>query len=690
VIDDDAPTPRAFAADPDLLVRRPEPPGGRPDRPSPPPDSSRPGPESQEPPRPERPPAHDGGQDAAAIHAIEGVLGARLADRRRAGARPGPDDQDAHAADQQPAAARAAGPSRPTGPPAAGSSAIRPGASQPWAHVAGPADRTSFFAEQARHRRATWRLSLATAAAVILAGLPLSLVVTPLVYLAIILFTKAMSVVVPLSPAVPQLFRAVARSIGSLMDVVEASDKGPIPLAMVGPAAVGVVMLLLPGVLIMLAVWLLLRRLFSGAGVGGLVIGLGARAPQPDDLEERQLLNVVEEMAIAAGLPPPRVMLLDGQIANAAVVGSCPEDAVVVVSRRLLDEMNRDETQGILAHQIASIGNGDLGIALSMVTVFRTWGLVNTLLDAPISSSARATLWRLLGVLRGRTTDDAALRAAEAARLLGSRVSTVEWEDVNMVLGTDEEKARAPGGIVGLLLKIRVFALFPIWAASGLAKTALLVLVMALLSPMLAWTWRTRRYLADATAVQLTRNPDGIAHGLMSLLARGGGIRGGAWADHLFVVGGGVTDRARAQKEDLEALQAELEQESAGKSGAEKVAARLRAGNRYRQRLQAEADNTDGGDQDQSEIGQMGWLSVHPTLQSRLKRLQAMGAHVSAEALDDGGAGKKMWLSLLIFSPFLALVVFLMGVVVVLATGLVIVFMMIPMALVYAVFEWLF
>ena len=77
-------------------------------------------------------------------------------------------------------------------------------------------------------------------------------------------------------------------------------------------------------------------------------------------------------------------MLLDGQIANAAVVGSSPEDAVVVVSRRLLDEMDRDETQGILAHQIASIGNGDLGIALSMVTVFRTFGLVNTLLDAPI------------------------------------------------------------------------------------------------------------------------------------------------------------------------------------------------------------------------------------------------------------------------------------------------------------------
>ena len=55
-------------------------------------------------------------------------------------------------------------------------------------------------------------------------------------------------------------------------------------------------------------------------------------------------------------------MLLDGEVANAAVVGSSPADAVVVVSRRLLDEMDRDETQGVLAHLIASIGNGDLGV----------------------------------------------------------------------------------------------------------------------------------------------------------------------------------------------------------------------------------------------------------------------------------------------------------------------------------------
>jgi hypothetical protein len=112
-------------------------------------------------------------------------------------------------------------PERPEGPGSQGH--------QPWEPVAGPADRVSFFAEQARRRRATWQLAAAATLAVILAGLPLSLVVTPLVFLAIIVLTKLASLVVPLSPAVPALYRSVAGLIGSIMDLVEASDKG-VPL----------------------------------------------------------------------------------------------------------------------------------------------------------------------------------------------------------------------------------------------------------------------------------------------------------------------------------------------------------------------------------------------------------------------------------------------------------------------------
>lgn len=243
----------------------------------------------------------------------------------------------------------------------------------------------------------------------------------------------------------------------------------------------------------------------------------------------------------------------------------------------------------------------------------------------------------------------------------------MEMEDVDIVLGNDESKRRELQSVSGWLMRIRVWALFPIWAAAGLAKTALMVLVFALLGPLLAWTWRTRRFLADATAVQLTRNPDGIARGLQGLLARGGGIRGGAWADHLFVVGGGVTEGARAREKDV---------------------AELRAGDRYRQRLLAEDEASRAVDQ--SELGQMSWVSVHPSLPSRLKRLQAMGANVDPAALASQRKTPQDWVFMLAMSPLIALIVFLLGVVVALSTGLVIVFMMIPMGIVYLVFELLF
>jgi Zn-dependent protease with chaperone function len=445
------------------------------------------------------------------------------------------------------------------------------------------------------------------------------------------------SVVVPLPPSVPALFWTVARWIGSLAELVDVIDRGPVPASLIWPALLGVLMLVLPGILIMVTLWLLLHRLFAGAGVGALAIGLGAREPHLTDLEERQLVNIVEEMAIAAGLPAPKVMLFDGEVANAAAVGSSPSDAMVIVSRRLLDEMNRDETQGVLAHAIASIGNGDLGVALSMVTVFRTFGLVNTLLDAPVSRSARDTLGRLFFVLGDRTGRDAATRASDAARLLGARVSMMDLEDVNLVLGSEEEKQRAPAGLVGLLLKVRVFALFPIWAAAGMAKTALMVMIFGLVGPLLALTWRTRRFLADATAVQLTRNPDGVADGLAGLLARGGGIRGGAWADHLFVVGGGVRDGAS-----------------------------------------------------DDEVGGLSWVSFHPSLESRLKRLRALGARVDDPAPERPRHPAQTALMVAIVAPFAAIIAVLLGVVVVLATGLTVVFMMIPLGIVYFFFEWLY
>jgi Zn-dependent protease with chaperone function len=128
-------------------------------------------------------------------------------------------------------------------------------------------------------------------------------------------------------------------------------------------------------VLVLLA-WAAVRRLLLRGGVGGLLLGLGAREPRPDDLEEQQLANVLSEMAVAAGVPPPSLRLLDGPSVSAAAVGSGMSDATVVVSRGMLDRLDRDETQGIIAHLVASIGDSDLAIAHRIVSVYATVSLI--------------------------------------------------------------------------------------------------------------------------------------------------------------------------------------------------------------------------------------------------------------------------------------------------------------------------
>jgi hypothetical protein len=143
---------------------------------------------------------------------------------------------------------------------------------------------------------------------------------------------------------------------------------------------------------------------------------------------------------------------------------------------------------------------------------------------------------------------------------------------------------------------------------------------------------------------------------------------------------------------------AEIERESAGKQGADLLAARMRAGARYRQRLAAlgqarapqGADASSSSSADAGEMGGLSWVSFHPSLASRLTRLRAMGAHVSDPDLGRPRRPLQTVVLLAFGLPIGALIAVLLGIVVVLATGLTVLFMMIPMAVVYAVFEWLF
>jgi Zn-dependent protease with chaperone function len=130
----------------------------------------------------------------------------------------------------------------------------------------------------------------------------------------------------------------------------------------------------------------------------GTLASLNAREPNSGDLKELQLADAVQEMAIAAGLPAPKVMLIDSPGANAAAIGTSAEDAHLVLCRRLLDDLNRERLQALIGHLVSSVGNGDLRIAFTVTSVFETCGLIVTLINAPFGRQSRHTLWRMLAM----------------------------------------------------------------------------------------------------------------------------------------------------------------------------------------------------------------------------------------------------------------------------------------------------
>ncbi|MFI4859370.1 MAG: M48 family metallopeptidase [Phycisphaerales bacterium JB063] len=207
------------------------------------------------------------------------------------------------------------------------------------------------------------------------------------------------------------------------------------------------------------------------SGGGGMVASsLGGVPVDPDtrDPQARKLLNVVEEMAIASGIPVPPVYLLEQERGiNAFAAGYKPDDAVIGVTRGAIEQLSRDELQGVIAHEFSHILNGDMRLNI------RLMGIIFGIL--------------VLGVL-GRI----ALRVAFYSG--GGR-------------GKKNGQAMAVMIVVGLLLII-----------IGAIGVFFGKLIKAAVS-------RQREFLADASAVQFTRNPDGIAGALKRLAAHSHGAR---------------------------------------------------------------------------------------------------------------------------------------------------------------------
>jgi heat shock protein HtpX len=192
-----------------------------------------------------------------------------------------------------------------------------------------------------------------------------------------------------------------------------------------------------------------------------------------------QLYNVVEEMSLAAGVPMPKVMILETEVPNAFATGTKPGHGTIAVTRGLVDRMNRDELQGVVAHEMAHLANLDTRY---MVVVGVTVGLIALVCDMIL----RTMQW---GSLSGRRRDD------------------------------DRGKGGAGAGLLILLL-IVVAVLAPIAAKAVQMAVS-----------------RQREYLADATSVRFTRNPSGLISALGKLAAAAAPFPGVSRAtQHLFIV----------------------------------------------------------------------------------------------------------------------------------------------------------
>jgi len=209
---------------------------------------------------------------------------------------------------------------------------------------------------------------------------------------------------------------------------------------------------------------------------GRLLLGLaGAREATAD--EEPMLHNIVEEMAIAAGLPKPKVAVIETDVPNAFATGMDPQHAAIGVTRGLLQKLNRDELQGVIGHEMSHV--------LNMDTRYMTAVAILVGLIALVCDVARRMMW------------------------YGAA-------------GSGRRSRREKGG--GNIVLLIVFILFAILApiAAQLVRFAVS---------------RQREYLADATSVRLTRNPVGLIGALEKLAAEQRPFDGANRAtQHMFIV----------------------------------------------------------------------------------------------------------------------------------------------------------
>jgi Zn-dependent protease with chaperone function len=373
----------------------------------------------------------------------------------------------------------------------------------------GPADREHFLDAQRRNRRASWRASLFAPIAVLLAGVPLCVIVTPALFAPLLAAGYVLHAVGVLPAGVWSWLHDAAHLLPTAWNAVRGRGAAP-------SWEMLALLLVVPGAVVMVAAWVAIRLALRRTWYGRALGRLHARRPVLTRPVERQLVNAVEEVAVAAGVRPPRVLVAEVPSANALLLGNGPDDATVVVTRGMLEALGRDELQAVAAWAVASAGNGDLGVAATLMSVFHAWGVLGLLTDAPHTPSGRAAVRFVARTLAEGVRDAVRGRAPERAERADRRRAA----DMLLKRAGLEGSAFATDAVVGAdhdrhPIFYGCLVQLPLLLSLGLASITLRVALelgaTLVLGPVIAWLWRTRRYLADAAAVELTRHPAALA-----------------------------------------------------------------------------------------------------------------------------------------------------------------------------------
>ena len=208
----------------------------------------------------------------------------------------------------------------------------------------------------------------------------------------------------------------------------------------------------------------LLSALFASSGAVGSFILSSLRARElpkhPRTAPQRQLRNIVRELSIAASLPEPKVYLIDDQAINAMATGVSPEQAAIAVTTGALAALDREELSGVIAHELAHVRNYDIRFGLYLAGIAALFALVADL---------------ALNILR--------------------------------IVGRGNRSSRSSSGGGGAVLMIVVLL---VAVVCGVIGGVGLLFIRAASS-------RSRELLADASAVEITRNPEGLARALTKI-----------------------------------------------------------------------------------------------------------------------------------------------------------------------------